>query len=300
MTNFSNQAFKTLVSDLINDAFYGTRSHRGTIAIIRQYSEIIVRKILDYSNEERVTIGCKNIHKALKEKSNNNPLLMTSINKIQEVGNKCTHTQQIENITDKCVDDCLKSLFNLYAYLLIEYFENYRFGRNVEVMSAFSILPPIIRYIVLDYLYAHQESNLHIIDKLSLATLKAFDKEQAKIWIESKKDKLSRMSSVSEEGFLSLKQKIGIHSAELIMNDAPDMYVLCMDRLNTVSSIIEEKGLLYNDFEGAIDLYKEKGILEGETEELIKFNSIMEFLYLGRRPKQNDRLKNQHEYNILI
>lgn len=300
MANFSNQAFEILVSDLINDAFYGARSHRGTIAIIRQYSEVIVRKILDYSNEEYVTIGSKNIHIELKKKSNNNPILMTSINKIQEIGNKCTHTQQIENITDKCVDDCLESLFNLYAYLLIDYFEHYRFGSNLEVMRAFSILPPIIRYIVLDYLYTHQESNLHIIDKLSLATLKAFDKDQAKIWIESKKATLSKMSSVSEEGFLSLKQQLGIHLAEKIRNDSPDMYVLCMDRLNAVSALIEEKGVLYNDFEGAIDLYKEKGIIKDEGEELMKFNSIMEFLYLGRRPKQNNLLKEKHEYNILI
>ena len=50
MNEFNNEAYHALVSDLINDAFYleGT-SHRGVIAKIRQYAEVIVRKILNLS-----------------------------------------------------------------------------------------------------------------------------------------------------------------------------------------------------------------------------------------------------------
>ena len=48
MNEFNNEAYRALVTDLINDAFYleGT-SHRGVIAKIRQYAEVIVRKILN-------------------------------------------------------------------------------------------------------------------------------------------------------------------------------------------------------------------------------------------------------------
>ena len=43
-------------------AFYlEQRSRRGTIATIRQYSEIIVRRVLDLPCNEFVTIGNKNM-----------------------------------------------------------------------------------------------------------------------------------------------------------------------------------------------------------------------------------------------
>ena len=96
MTGFNNQCFRSLVDDLINDAFYlESRSRRGTIATVRQYGEVIVRKILDYSHQEHVMLGDRNIVNELKSKSNDNPLLIDSIRKIKNIGNKCTHTQDI-------------------------------------------------------------------------------------------------------------------------------------------------------------------------------------------------------------
>ena len=47
MNEFNNESYRALVSDLINDAFYleGV-SHRGVIAKIRQYAEVVVRKMI--------------------------------------------------------------------------------------------------------------------------------------------------------------------------------------------------------------------------------------------------------------
>ena len=48
MSEFNNEAYQALVSDLINDAFYlEGASYRGIIAKIRQYAEVVVRKILN-------------------------------------------------------------------------------------------------------------------------------------------------------------------------------------------------------------------------------------------------------------
>ena len=49
----------------------------------------------------------------------------------------------------------------------------------MEVIHHFSLLPPIIRYLTLEYLHNKYPENTMIIDKLSLAILKAFDKEHA-------------------------------------------------------------------------------------------------------------------------
>ena len=60
---FRNEAYSDLVSDLILDAFYIDRPNRGKIASIRQFAEVVIRKILDLSENDKVTLG---------EKKNNN------------------------------------------------------------------------------------------------------------------------------------------------------------------------------------------------------------------------------------
>jgi len=300
MKKFSNQAFRPLVEELLNDAFYlKNRSKRGKISTIRQYSEIIVRKILNSSEEDFVTLGNKKILIDIGLKSENNTLLLKALKNISKIGNKCTHTQSIQKITDKDIESVLKSLFELYSYLLISYFERNRFGCNLKVVSSFSILPPIIRYITLKYLYDNDPNNLMRIDKLSLSILKSFDEEYAKEWLDERKNELSSLISVNKEIIPDLEKKFGKEVAKLIVNDAPNMYDSCCDRIKNVSETIDQKGRLYFDFESAKSLYLEKGVLEGETEEVKDFNLIMEFLYLGRKVRKNELLKEKDAYVVL-
>ena len=66
--NFNNESYRALVSDLINDAFYleGV-SRRGVIAKIRQYAEVVVRRILDLSPNETVELGNGKLQHKIKE-----------------------------------------------------------------------------------------------------------------------------------------------------------------------------------------------------------------------------------------
>lgn len=300
MENFNNKTYEALVKDLINDAFYlDQRLRRGVIATIRQYSEIIVRRILDLSCEDFVTIGNKKILKDLENRSNKNPLLMDSLKKICTMGNKATHTQEIAEITEEDIKEVIDNLFNLYAYLLVDFFEMYYFGSNLNIVSSFSILPPIIRYKTLKYLNDKYPENLLVIDKLSLAILKAFDRETAINWIEERKEILKNTSSMNEKDKLDIKEKMGAILANEIISGAPNMYNLCIERVNNVANVIESKGKLYDDFESAIALYYEKGIIIGETSDIIEFNSIMEFLYLGRKARKNELLKEKNAYFLI-
>lgn len=146
MNEFNNEAYRALVSDLINDAFYleGT-SRRGVIAKIRQYAEVIVRKILNLSPDDTVELGNGKLQHKIKERDN--PLLLRAVRDINKIGSECTHTKSIREITEDDVKNTIDRLFELYACILIEYFKKYEFGTNPEIMSSFSILPPIIRYI---------------------------------------------------------------------------------------------------------------------------------------------------------
>lgn len=201
------------------------------------------------------------------------------------MGSKCTHTQLTREITEEDVKTVIASLFNLYAYLLIDYFEKYEFGTNLEIVHKFSILPPIIRHLTLEYLYSKYPENIMIIDKLSLVILKALNKETAIKWIEERKEELKITPSVTKNAEKDIIEKVGEELARIIISTAPNMYDLCIERINLVADDISKNGKLYNDFESAIDYYRMNGTVSGESSDIKEFNSIMEFLYLGRKSK---------------
>lgn len=299
---FKNQVYEDLVKDLINDAFYiESRSNRGKISTIRQYSEVVIRKLLDFPQGEKVTLGDFEVIKKLKTVSSNENLLMKAVRKIQKLGNKCTHTENPNPIPDEDVDSAIRALFNLYASLFVLFFKKYRFGSSNEIASAFSILPPIIRYIVLESLYSSDKNNLLVIDKLCLVLLKAFDKNDALVWLNERKDELSSILPYTPEAIADIEAAHGKQYASLVVSKAPsNMYVCCLERLEEVSVILEQQGLLYNNFEQAKQLYLDKGILDNDKAENEEFNDIMEFVYLGRKVEQNEKLKNQHLYSVTV
>lgn len=79
---FRNEVYSELVSDLILDTYYIERPNIGKVASIRQYAEVIVRKILDLPESEKVTLGDRGVVEKLKKISNNNQMLMLSVNTI--------------------------------------------------------------------------------------------------------------------------------------------------------------------------------------------------------------------------
>lgn len=282
MANFNNETYQALVSDLLNDAFYlDGASRRGTIAKIRQYAEVVVRKILDLPSGATVELGNGKLQRKIKEK--NNPLFLNAVRTINKIGSECTHTRVTKEIPESDLEKAIKSLFDLYASLLIEFFKKYKFGSNPEIVRSFSILPPIIRYITLDYLYKKYPDNLMVIDKLSLALLKAFDKKTALNWVEDRRSTLEKTHSVTTEAYNATAEKCGEAIANLIDALGPNMYDLCIARIESVAELIAEKGKLYDDFESAIVFYQQEGRVSGSTADVEEFNSIMDFLYLGRK-----------------
>lgn len=103
------------------------------------------------------------------------------------------------------------------------------------------------------------------------------------------------------EAIADIEAAHGKQYAELFVANASDnMYISCLNRLEEVAVILKQQGLLYNNFEQAKQLYLEKGILDNSKPENKEFNDIMEFVYLGRKVEENDKLKNRHLYNITV
>lgn len=301
MQNFDNKSYSDLVADLLNDALYvDGRSNRGVISTIRQYAEVIVRRILDLPANKRMMLGDEAVKSGLSSASRGNDSLSLAIEKIRNMGNKCAHTQELGPITDDDVKQTFDALFDMYAYLFVEFFTKHKFGCHEEIVSAFSILPPIIRYKALKELNHLDPHNISVIDKYSLAILKAFDFAHAQKWIDDQKESLIEIPAFTEKGIEEIKNKYGAAVARDVMSDAPNMFDCCMDRLTQVASTLEKNGLLYNDFESAMDLFKRKGRIQESSIEADEFNSLMDFCYLGRKPKPNDKLDAISKYLSFI
>ena len=300
MKKFDNEKYQILAKDLMGDIFYSEISNRNKIATIRQYTEVIVRKILDIDSSKKVTIGAKEISKKI-EGLNNSKFLKEALEDIKQDGNQCTHTEYLGEVTADEFDKIVDKLLDMLSFMLINYFETYEFGSRSDVLRSFSLLPPIVRYKVLIFLYNKYPNNIHVIDRLALAIVKAFDKEEAIRWIEEEKNNLINLDIMSDKVFNEIAENKGIEFAELIRFNSPykNMYELCIDKIMKIGIEIDSKGHLYIDFEGALPCYKQYGIIDEDSEEIKEFNDIMDFLYLGRRKKLDDFTKLKEPYVVL-
>lgn len=284
MSNFNNHEYQCLTTDLIGDIFYTDTSFRGKISTIRQYAEIIIRKILDVEPTQKLMLGQSDIQNRIKSLPNHE-FLERATEVIRGKGNLSTHTQYLDNLTSEDFENIVDSLFDMLSYLLINYFEKYEFGSRNDVMSSFSLLPPIIRYKVLSFLYKKYPDNISVIDKFVLATMKAISVDEATKWVEEHKEILVNMRAMSAKAFDETTKYQGAEIAQLLWDSAPNMYELSKQKIYSVGSDITAKGVIYSDFETALPYYKEKGILTGDESEIKEFNDIMDFLYLGRKEK---------------
>ncbi|MFI3214510.1 MAG: hypothetical protein R3Y24_14420 [Eubacteriales bacterium] len=299
MSNFNNHEYQILVKNLIGDAFYSETSYRGKISTIRQYAEVVVRKLLDIDPNKQITLGQKDIQSQLQSLPNFK-YLKSSIDTIRNKGNSATHTQNIGEVSENDFEDIVDNLFNILAFPLINYFDMYDFGSDAEIMYSFSLLPPIIRYKVLNFLFEKYPDNIFVIDKLVLAIMKAFSNDEAVEWIEQRKDILNKMQTVTEKAITGIVDKCGEEIAALIQSNTPDsMYHLCKDKILQVGARIEKEGVLYSDFESALPHYRLNGVIEGNTSEIKQFNDIMEFLYLGRKEQLESLPKDSNSYIIM-
>ena len=150
------------------------------------------------------------------------------------------------------------------------------------------------------FLYKKYPDNISVIDKLVLATVKAFSVDEATEWVEREKNALIKMGTVTEKAFNEIAEKEGIGFAELIRNNSPaNMYILCKMKISEVGDMVNSRGVLYTDFESALPHYKSRGILTGDDWETTEFNDIMNFLYMGRKEKIREISNESNPYVIL-
>lgn len=282
--HFNDQAYADVINEFLHDIYYLPGQSWGTkIQKIRQYTEVILRRLLDYTPTHKLMIGHPRTVGDLNKMGYTEPFFRDALEKIRVSGDDRTHTQVTATATEAEYLEVEESLLKIYAYLFYKYFQQYPFGSNREIMSSFSLLPPIIRYYALNELYAKDPQNLDVIDKLSLAIMKAFSLDEALTWLDERKDALSQTPSVNETGRADLVRQLGPEIGGMLADQAPDMYSLCRDRVISASEERDHGGISYDSFETALKYYREHGVVEGDTPDVKEFNDLMAFVYCGRK-----------------
>ena len=290
MENFNIFEYEQMIGDLIHDTFYVGPTKRGKIKGIRQFSEVIVRKILNIGSDTHFTLGKAEHMEQFKKLSDDRKVyLKASIEKIRPLGNDGTHTQHTEEFSDAELNQVKDGLFDLYAYLFIDYFLKY----PIELLSPqgvlpdFSLLPPIIRFKTLKYFY-DKDANLQIANRYCLSIIKTYGKKQALEWLELEKSKLLSMPYPTNEEIREYYIKTGLKVSpnkilvNLQLENYNNVYDLLIDKMEDDRTSMNESGKMYSQFEEAKKYYI-KNRSKNSNKELNDLHEIMDFVYLGRK-----------------
>lgn len=305
MDKFSNSEYATLIGDLLHDTQYIEISNMGKMAGLRKHAEVMVRKILDIGNSKFLMLN--EIKKESKNPAVNSGMndlghelsdrLIEIVNKIRPLGNDATHTQHTDEFSNEEVKSVEDAILDLYALIFIKYFLDIKVDiySKPQVLEMFSILPPIIRYKTWNYLFDKDKKNIQIANKLCLSIIKYFDKERAYKWLGDNSKTLKSIPYPTKEErekyyiMHSIEISPGVYQAKVSLDfDKYDnMYDLLHDKISDPRTSINESGKMYKCFEEAIEYYRnyKENMIQDDSEELVTFYSLMEFVYLGRRAK---------------
>lgn len=261
MANFRDEDYVYILGDCLHDIFYVDSSYRGKIAQIRVLSEIIVRKLIDFNPNEQLTIGNPNVLNAVKNLTYGSHyerciLAVKDDTNNYYAANSCSHSKVRAKITHEHYNKIHDHLLDLISCLFIQFFSKHSFGTNNQIVRCFSLLPPIIRYKVLLFLYSKEKNNTVLIDKLVLVTMKEFGSEKATQWIEeNKKDLIS----------IPTDFHTNMYKYEL---------TTVTTNIKVTYRTMEEAKTFFN--------YNKKQFIESTDEDVQLFVKLMEFFYTGR------------------
>ena len=140
-----NEQYELLVKEAIGDAFYSNQSYEGRVSRLRKYSEIIVRKLIGLGKETKLTLGDKKVTNGIAALPDHQ-FIERAVFTVRDLGDKATHSEYTEGITEQDYKKITDAVFDLLAGLLINYFAKHKFGMENGVQYCLSLLPPIIRW----------------------------------------------------------------------------------------------------------------------------------------------------------
>lgn len=300
MDTFSNSQYSGLISELLNDTQYIKISNRGKLSGLRKHAEVLVRKILNLGNNQKLMLGqiridsdnravVKSLDNLGKELSDE---LIRIIKNINVLGREGAHTQHVDEFSNEEVEGVEDAILELYALMFIRHFQEIKISiySDPQVLSMFSLLPPVIRYKTWNYLFQRDKNNIQIVDKLCLSIIKHYDKKTAYEWL---KDNSEIIKAIPYPNADDVEHYNRIHAIEihpgkyvaavsLAFDDYDNMYDLLYAKICDNRTSINESGKMYRNFEEAKEHYIEEVKKYSDISDK-EFLDLMEFAYIGRK-----------------
>ena len=300
MDTFSNSQYSGLICELLNDTQYIKISNRGKLAGLRNHAEVLVRKILNLGNNQKLMLGqiridsdnlavVKSLDNLGKELSDE---LIRIIKNINVLGREGAHTQHVDEFSNEEVEGVEDAILELYALMFIRHFQKIKISiySDPQVLSMFSLLPPVIRYKTWNYLFQRDKNNIQIVDKLCLSIIKHYDKKTAYEWL---KDNSEIIKAIPYPNADDVEHYNRIHAIEihpgkyvaavsLAFDDYDNMYDLLYAKICDNRTSINESGKMYKNFEEAKEHYIEEVKKYSDISDK-EFLDLMEFAYIGRK-----------------
>ena len=296
MARYRDELYADTLNALIGDIYYAKGvSIDAKIARMRKLSEVIVRRLIGYDPNRPLTLGHRGTRRALRNKGMAEQFLHDAIDVLNSYGNDSTHAEQTDLPAEEEFDKVSTALADLFAYLFYDFFKRFGFGTNDRITTAFSKLPPYLRFTVLKEFVFSDGFNFTVLDKLSLAAIKALGTDGAIEWTERERDRLSSID-------IPFDSEDAAHALETLGDFGPEGMLVYAQLLQDMSGsaydylmrkIPERKAieqrpmeLRYDTFEEAKRIYLEHGTIEGDTEDVKEFNALVEFIFQGRRSEE--------------
>ena len=158
---YNDEIYKDSLNALIGDIYYAKDvSCDAKIARIRKLAEIIIRRLIVQDSNSALELGNNKTKRDLKKRGIAEKFFWNAFEIIHRSGNKATHSQNYVIPTEEDFNKVANATMDLYAYLFFNFFKMYKFGSNVQIVRAFSALPPLFRFIVLRELIYNNENNI--------------------------------------------------------------------------------------------------------------------------------------------
>ncbi len=303
MTNFNDSEYKILIGNLLHDTHYVKISNMGKIALLRKHAEVMVRKILNIGSDKQLMLGqirrnSKNfaVNRGMEKLGDKlSTRLIEIVSRINPLGIDGTHTQHTEEFSSEEVEGVEDALLDLYALIFIRYFLDIKISlySPPEVLYEFSLLPPIIRYKTWSYLFERDKHNIQVVNKLCLSIIKTFNKETAYKWLNENSEEIKAIPYPTNGEILKYIQICGVeivpglYQVSLGFDKFENIYDLLHAKIEDPNTSINESGEMYKTFEDAFKHYNNNKMsnVQNISEKTKIFHSLMEFVYLGRKSK---------------
>ena len=157
-TEFENQDYGIVIIELVKDIYYSGVSTSSKLVLIRKFTELISRKILNLGEGAKMTLGeiahpnPKKFPRTYKLWEKLDASFRDDFSKIvQEIAELCNqyaHTQVNKPASDEEYLRAEELVSELFSLLFVKYFTNFELTvlSDPNVLTAFSHLPPVIRY----------------------------------------------------------------------------------------------------------------------------------------------------------